>query len=68
MQNASRIRTALIQRKIYVPVYWPELRGSSVLSSDEQMFVDDILCLPIDQRYGEAEMHRIARLVNELSP
>jgi hypothetical protein len=66
-RDASHMRTALVRHKIYAPVYWPELRGSSALSPDEQTLVDDVLCLPIDQRYGEPEMLKVAGLVRELT-
>lgn len=55
-QNTGAIRSGLIENKIYVPTYWPELLNSSELNHIEMSFVNNIVCLPIDQRYGEAEM------------
>jgi hypothetical protein len=58
-KNAEVIRSKLIENKIYVPTYWPDLMNLSDLNDVEHSFVKDIVCLPIDQRYGEAEMMRI---------
>jgi hypothetical protein len=58
-QNADLIRVKLIKNNIYVPTYWPELRNSSELNDAELNFVNNIICLPIDQRYGELDMVRI---------
>ena len=58
-QKADVLRTRLIENKIYVPTYWPELRNSPDLNHAEQSFVKDIICLPIDQRCDEADMMRI---------
>jgi hypothetical protein len=63
--NAEQIRKNLISEKIYIPVYWPELRESSLLNRYELNLVTNVICLPIDQRYGEREMLRIVSLLNE---
>ena len=65
---AESIRSHLIGKKIYVPLYWPELRDSSELNDFERRFVRHIICLPIDQRYGEAEMQRIIEVMKEVMP
>ncbi len=58
-RNARALRAALIAERIYVPTYWPELQQSRSLDAAERAFVRDVVCLPIDQRYGEREMARI---------
>lgn len=65
-RNAEAIRSELIENKIYVPTYWPELFNSTDLNSDERAFVKDIVCLPIDQRYGVSEMMRIIDYMKDL--
>lgn len=50
----------LIRQRIFVPRYWPEvdaLPGWEI----ERYLVDHIVPLPCDQRYGEAEMQRLAQ-------
>lgn len=61
--HAELLRNRLIEEKIYVPQYWPELRDSLELNDFERRFVHQIACLPIDQRYGEAEMQKIMRII-----
>jgi hypothetical protein len=58
--HAELLRNRLIENKIYVPQYWPELRDSVKLNDFERRFVRQIVCLPIDQRYGKAEMEKIS--------
>lgn len=64
-QNAEMLRARLIENKIYVPIYWPELRNSTDLNQAEQNFVNKIVCLPIDQRYGKADMENIINVICE---
>ena len=52
-----RLRARLIQEKIYVASYWPGVRNSGSLK-------EQILPLPIDQRYNEDDMKRIEKAVN----
>ncbi len=46
------LREKLIAQRIFVPLYWPHLASDACP-------VGGILPLPIDQRYGEADMERI---------
>jgi hypothetical protein len=64
--NAEQIRTKLISKKIYIPVYWPELRESSLLTDNERKLVNNIVCLPIDQRYDEKEISKIIDILSGL--
>jgi hypothetical protein len=64
--NADQIRKKLISEKIYIPVYWPELRESSVLNRDELNLVNNIVCLPVDQRYNEKTMSKTIDLLRGL--
>ena len=58
------LREYLITQKIYVATYWKEVldyvdRPDTV----EEKLTKYVHALPIDQRYGIAEMHRIAETV-----
>lgn len=57
MTDNPRLRARLIQKKIYVASYWPGVRNCGSLS-------EQILPLPIDQRYGEEDMKRIVETIN----
>jgi hypothetical protein len=64
--HAESLRKKLIQDKIYVPIYWPELMDSPELNDFEHCFVRQTVCLPIDQRCGEPEMEIIEQHLNEV--
>jgi len=62
----TNIRERLLANRIFVPTYWPELRNSSNINQVERCFVKDVVCLPIDQRYGQKEMTIIIDCVRKL--
>ncbi len=51
------LRTKLIAKKIFVATYWPGVRYSS------GVLQESIIPLPIDQRYGMAEMEEIIKAI-----
>ena len=57
------MRAHLARRSIYTAHYWPDI----VLGADDAAaaLLHETLFLPIDQRYGEAEMQRIADCLEE---
>jgi hypothetical protein len=62
-RDASPIRKAMQQRKVYVPTLWP---GSAKLDGMSGRLSRDILPLPIDQRYGADDMNYVCDLLLEL--
>lgn len=64
--DVESIRQKLIQNKIYVATYWPNVLdwcGNKTLEFD---LAKNILPLPIDQRYESEEMERIIGIVNNV--
>lgn len=60
---AESVRAHLARHRIYTPRYWP---GIAVGNDDgARLLLRETLFLPIDQRYGEAEMQRIAVRLEE---
>ena len=53
----ENLRNKLIQNKIYVATYWPELRFLKMTKN--------IIPLPIDQRYNEIDMEQIIKVIYE---
>lgn len=51
------LRQRLIDNKIYVAKYWPGISPSC-------KYQDRLLAVPIDQRYGISDMHRICEVIN----
>lgn len=61
----SGLRAKLIENRIFVAQYWPNVKQCVTEDSIEFKLVDQILPLPIDQRYSHEQMEFILRLVKE---
>lgn len=59
------LRQKLIDNKIFVATYWPNVINSEPKDSTEYLLATEILPLPIDQRYGEEEMQYIIKTIND---
>lgn len=60
------LREKLIENKIFVARYWPNVLDWTEKGSIEYQLTEQMQPLPIDQRYGEEEMNRIIKLVTHL--
>ena len=62
-ENGMEIKKKLAEKKIFIPTLWP-----NVLEQDagalERDYAQNILPLPVDQRYDAADMARIVEEVN----
>lgn len=63
-ERARAVREALIAERVYVPRLWPDV--GEVPGGIARGLSEGILPLPVDQRYGEAEMQFVADLVAKL--
>ncbi|MBL0446253.1 hypothetical protein JD509_12320 [Aeromonas veronii] len=63
MDNVS-LKSQLIQRRIFIPTYWPEVgqRGDSGVF--ERKLLVNLNALPCDQRYSVKEMDEILKVVS----
>ena len=61
------VRKRMIEKRIYIPILWPDVFNISQPNSIEYDMARNILPLPVDQRYGGAEMERIVREIRSLS-
>lgn len=57
--NDDSLRKKLIDNRIYVATYWPNVCQWCQKGNMEQEFVSDLLPFPIDQRYCNDEINRI---------
>lgn len=62
------LRQRLIAQKVYVATYWNEVRQREQASSLEKEFVEHLVALPIDQRYGESDMQFILDVIDGHAP
>ncbi len=59
----SSLRDLLIKNKIYTACYWPNIKKWVAKDSIEYKFCNEIIPLPIDQRYNLDDMSTIIKLI-----
>jgi len=60
----KNLREKFINHKIYLAQYWPNIVDWVNKESNEFKYYENILTLPIDQRYGKEEMKIIIGIIN----
>ena len=60
----SDLRQKLIDNKIFVAKYWPNVQEWAIDGSTERKLVSNLLPLPVDQRYGKIDIHHITSTYN----
>lgn len=63
ISNGATLKQQLIQLKIYVPTLWKEALNFPDMNKFARNLVENLVLLPIDQRYNEKDMEYIARVV-----
>jgi len=61
--NQHGLRQKLIDNKIYVATYWPNVLEWCKEDDTDFQLTQNIVALPIDQRYGIEEMKKITELI-----
>lgn len=59
----TNLRERLINHNIYVATYWPNVKNWCAPNSTEQYLVDNVVCIPIDQRYDTNQIQNIISLI-----
>ena len=54
----------MIDNQIFCARYWPNVMEWCSAEDLEYKLTEDLVCIPIDQRYGEEEMNQIIKIVN----
>lgn len=57
--SGKEIRRRLIAQQIYIPMLWPEVCSLEEASPLERQMTENILPLPVDQRYNRGDMKEI---------
>ena len=65
MTDREGLREHLIQNKIFVARYWPNVLECTMPVDFEYQLAYQMQPLPIDQRYGEKDMEKIISCINE---
>ena len=63
MKDGAEVRKRLQARRIYVPTLWPSERGLALPGQPEYELSQNLLPLPMDQRYGRAEMKAVVEAI-----
>lgn len=58
----QNLRKELINNKIFVAKYWPNVHQLGNYNTEYQM-ATRVIPIPCDQRYGEEEMNRILEII-----
>lgn len=64
-ERGSELKKFLITNRVFVPTYWPGVDAIVDPGSIEHRLNHQLICLPIDQRYGEEEMDWIIQLIKK---
>ena len=59
------IREALSSQLIFTAVYWPNVKNWCEPQTLEYRLADEVVYLPVDQRYGADEMNKILKIIND---
>lgn len=62
-EDGKSLRKKLIDNRIYVAKYWPDVEKWADAASVEVWMSDNIIPLPLDQRYDEDDMLKIIRII-----
>ena len=65
LSNKQGLREKLINRRIFVARYWPNVLEWTSDKEFEHLLASQMLPLPIDQRYGKEEMNFIINTIHE---
>ena len=61
----NKIFKKLIENKIYIAKYWPNIKSWTQQESFEYYLAENTLALPIDQRYTLEDMERIIKIIKD---
>lgn len=65
LKRANELRKVLIENRIFVPIYWPNVLKWCSTKFNSYQLTNEILALPIDQRYDKKQMEVIINLIND---
>lgn len=63
VENRAELQDKLRQKDIYAPIIWPQEFLQVCICKEAQKIYKNVLCLPVDQRYGLDDMQRICECI-----
>ena len=67
LTSNPKLRAYLIKNRVFVPYYWPNVKHWCNSADIEYHLAENLLALPIDQRYGTVQMKRIIKLIKSFN-
>lgn len=66
-KDRARLQKLLVKHDIYAPIIWPKEYDCPLVNDDANYLYENMLCIPIDQRYDTDDMQRIISVLNNNS-
>jgi hypothetical protein len=66
VENGNFIKKKLIENKIYIPTLWPNVFDDTAKDSIEYYYVNNIVFLPLDQRYDITDMKYMMNILRNI--
>jgi len=66
LTNKENIKRKLISKRVFVPVYWPNVFNWTTSKMFENYLAQNLVSLPIDHRYNEADMERMINYLKQM--
>ena len=67
VENGATLRQYLIDHQVFCARYWPNVLEWCQKDDWEYQLAENLVCLPIDQRYDEKDMNLIVEIINEFN-
>lgn len=64
--NKENIKKKLINKRVFVPIYWPNVFKWTTYKMFENYLAHNLVPLPIDHRYNEEDMERIINYLKQM--
>lgn len=64
VENGANLRQRLIDNQVFCARYWPNVLEWCKSGEWEYALAENLVCLPIDQRYDEKDMKRIIDIIS----
>ena len=66
VKDRTVFQKKMAQQEIYAPVLWQVHTDKVLINDNIRRIYQEILMLPIDQRYGISDMERIVTVINSI--